>query len=417
MLAVFVAAAARLLGWAGHYKTCTNQPFCFRIDSVNPSQSGSNHKTAAAWNRGLVLRLLREHGQLSRRQVVSMVGLRGSTLTYIMRELMDLDIVRTAGKAESKSVGQKQVMLTINPDVGWAIGVDLRETKALVVVVDAAGRPVRELSVDITNDLKSVPAKLHKGLEPWLREANSPPGRLLGIGVGVPAVVDTTTGTVIRSTRFKATGVPLQKALTDAFGVIAVIDHDACFGARAESAVGASASESHFAYLVINHTTETTAGTSKAVAAKTVVLDSYGLAFFLSGRFYRGAHFAAGELTDALSPPITTLSVEEFALLDEPEATPPPALLELADHIARSLAMIANLVDISLVVLAGTVSIKNAAFLERVQAKVRSQCIDVPGRDVRVVASAAGNGAVARGAALAALAASDETFADTRLQG
>ncbi|MDB5327153.1 MAG: hypothetical protein JWM57_2722, partial [Phycisphaerales bacterium] len=412
----FVGHALSWLRWLEAARSAARISVYGRAIHVNPSLTGTNHKAAAAWNRGLVLRLLREHGQLSRRQVVSMVGLRGSTLTYIMRELMDLDIVRTAGKAESKSVGQKQVMLTINPDVGWALGVDLRDTKALVVIVDAAGRPLRELSVDITADLKAVPARLHKGLEPWLREKNRPPGRLLGIGVGVPAVVDTTTGTVVRSTRFKATGVPLQQALTDAFGVIAVIDHDACFGARAESAVGASASESHFAYLVMNHTTETTTAAGKTVAAKTVVLDSYGLAFFLSGRFYRGAHFAAGELTDALAPPITTLSVEAFALLDEPEATLPPALLELADNIARSLAMIANLVDISLVVLAGTVSIKNAAFLERVQQKVRSQCINVPGRDVRVVASAAGNGAVARGAALAALTASDETFADTRLQ-
>ena len=36
--------------------------------------AGSNHRTAALWNRGLVLRLLRQHKALSRRQIASITG-------------------------------------------------------------------------------------------------------------------------------------------------------------------------------------------------------------------------------------------------------------------------------------------------------------------------------------------------------
>src|SRR5579875_2955018 len=97
--------------------------------------AGSNHKTAAQWNRALVLRLVRQQKTLSRRQISQITGLRGSTLTYIVRELLDKRVLRTVGKMNSKAVGQKQVLLDANPDLGYFLGFSLRPNEAKLVVI------------------------------------------------------------------------------------------------------------------------------------------------------------------------------------------------------------------------------------------------------------------------------------------
>ena len=357
------------------------------------SLRGSNHKTAAAWNRGLAIRLLRRHGTLSRNDLSRMTKLQGSTLSYIVRELLDKNLVRVVGKRASRLVGQKQVLLTLNPELGWTLGVALRPGLASLVLLDAAGRRIDGMSTAITGPLESLPAQLHGAVAAWLRRRGAPPGRMLGLGVAVPGVVDADAGVVLRSMPFHAVNVPLAQLFGERFGTPAIIDHDACFGAGAEAADGAAADVSHFIY----YSVDTTIG-----PAGQVTLDAYGSALFLQGRIYRGAFYGAGELSGPLEPAATPLSVEEIATLTEPEGAMPAALIDLATRIGGLLGPMINLVDVQIVVLAGTARITNRRFIAAVQAAVTDRLVPIPGRAVRVVRSAWEPEAAARGAAIGA---------------
>ena len=356
------------------------------------SLTGSNLKTAAAWNRALVLRLLRSHGLLSRRQIAAMVGLRGSTLTYIMRELLDRDMVEVVGKLESKRVGKKQVMLKINPAFGWLLGVALRPKEATLVILDAAGQLIAERKLSIRSSLESLPAQLKDGLAKWSNVTSALPGQMLALGVGVPGVVDTNAGIVLRSTLFNATRVPLRQALTDVFGLPVVIDHDACFGAGAEASDGAAKGKRHFIYFLINH----------EPAGDRARFNSYGSSLYLAGSIYRGAHFAAGEWGAPLLPPLAEIDAEDFPLLNDPSARPTASLLKLAQAIGRSLGAVVNLIDVQLVVIAGTARIINTAFLDAVQTAMNERLVLIADRQVNIVATSLKASAVAQGAALAA---------------
>ena len=353
--------------------------------------SGSNHKTAAAWNRGLAIQLLRRHGTLSRNDISRMTQLQGSTLSYIVRELLDKNIVRVVGKRQSKVVGQKQVLLTLNPDLGWMLGVALRPGTATLVLLDAAGRRIDGMQMPVLSPLEALPEQLHAAVTQWLDQRGTPGGKMLGLGVGVPGVVDADAGVVLRSIPLSAVSVPLRKLLFDRFNVTTVIDHDACFGATAEATDGAAADVSHFVYFAVNTT---------AAGPGVTRLSAYGSALYLQDKIYRGAFYGAGELTDGLEPMPIDLIEADMAALADADGPMPPALVQLAAHLGRAIGPIINLVDAQKVVLAGTARIANLRFIEEVQAAVTSRLIAIPGRAVAVVKSGWEAEAAARGAAI-----------------
>jgi len=354
--------------------------------------SGSNHKTAAAWNRGLAVRLLRKHECLSRSQISQMTGLRGSTLTYIVRELMKRNVVRTVGTASSKRVGKKQVLLKINPNLGWTLGVALRPGVARMILLDAAAERIASYQAAIGTTLDTVPADLQRHLEDWMRQIEKPAGQMLALGVGVPGMVDVDRGVVLRSALFSATDVPLRKMLAEKFQVPTVIDHDACFAAGAEALTGAARGKSHFIYFSLNHKRD----------GDIIRFNSYGSALYLEGKVYRGAHYCAGEFSATLLPPVLETDPADLEAMATVNGGMSPKLQELAQYLGQTLVSIINFVDVQMVVIGGTAGLKNRAFLDVMEHEIRSQLIPIPGRELQIIPTAIGSEAVPRGAALSA---------------
>ena len=356
---------------------------------------GSNHKTAAQWNRALVLRLVRQRKTLSRRQISQITGLRGSTLTYIVRELLEKRVLRTVGKASSKAVGQKQVLLDANPDLGYFLGFSLRPAEAKLVVIDAAGGRLGGTQFPVSGALREMPGQLRPAVQRWLDELPSKPsGRLLGVGAGVTGVVNHSNGVVLHSALFGADEVPLLSLLNEQFPDATIqVDHDACFGALAEGVIGMARSTSNFIYFSINHNRQD----------QLIRLNSFGSALFLDGRAYRGAHFAAGEFDTCLSPRRDLIAAEEDLAALASEETPLSQTLQvLAQAVGTTLAALINFLDVEMVVLGGNCNIINKSFLAGVREQTESLLIAVPGRTVRVVGSQIRGEAVAFGAAIAA---------------
>jgi predicted NBD/HSP70 family sugar kinase len=298
------------------------------------------------------------------------------------------------------------VLLTLNPEMGWVLGVSLRPGLATLVLLDAAGGRIDSTQASLQGEIETFPAQIHQALKHWLRKRGQPSGKLIGMGVGVPGVVDADAGVVLRSIPLRAVNVPLQKLLSDEFGVTVVVDHDACFGAGAEATDGAAADVSHFVYFSIN----------TVASAEGLRVGAFGSALYLHGKIYRGAFYGAGELSGPLEPQAAVLSDTDVNALSDPQGSMPPALIELADRIGKALGPIVNLIDVQMVLLAGIARISNRRFIAAVQLAVTDQLVAIPGRAVRVVRSAWGPEAAARGAAVAAfdaIVAEGKLFSDT----
>ncbi|MBU0678601.1 MAG: ROK family transcriptional regulator [Verrucomicrobia bacterium] len=352
----------------------------------------TNQQIGAFWNRRLVLQLLRKHGQLSRRQLADMTGLQGSTLTYIVRELLDQKILRTAGKAPSTRVGQKQILLEIDSHYGWSLGVDLRKERALVLMQDVAGRILDRYEVDLGDDLPTTVKALKGSLDARLASHVKLAGRFLGVGVGVPGAVNPEQGIVLISKLYNTTDYPLRNSLRDAFDVRAHIDHNANLAALAESRLGSAGAFNNFIYFLLHH------GANRTNRS----FDAFGSSLFIEGKIFHGAHFAAGELDTAIAPPPEQMAaIVNLESLELEDGDLSPALLEMADALGKSMAHLINLLDPESVVIGADITIRNKQFLGRLAQNANRFALPIHERSIRIVPGELGSDAVAIGAAVA----------------
>ena len=151
------------------------------------------------------------------------------------------------------------------------IGVDLGGTKIAAGLVDGGG-VVHERRERLT------PTESQEALLDALEEAVA---ELLGadvtaVGIGVPSIIDRTTGRALGSVNIPLDDVDLGRRLTERFGLPAAIENDANAAALAEHRYGAGRGSMHMVMLTL--------GTG------------VGGGLILDGRLYRGAVGAAAEL-------------------------------------------------------------------------------------------------------------------------
>ena len=354
-----------------------------------------NQQSSAVWNRRLVLQLLRKHRKLSRRQLAKITGLRDSTLTYIVRDLMESEIIKPAGKRDSKTVGQKQILLEINADAGWTLGVDVRKNSATLIIQTIAGDSWDMHQIPLPDDIHVVAETVKSELAVRFRKIGRPTGRFLGMGVGVPGVVDATRGKLMISRDFNCREVELGSLFEKLFGVPVIVEHNANCAALAEARIGAAADMSSFLYFLIHHTEE---------EGQIHFKKAYGCALYLDGRLYRGVNYAAGEIDEALQPMHHYFSVEPDAfeaLLDEAGSLT-DEMEDLAKRIGCTVAHLFNLIDPSAVIVGGDFELRNRAFVEAIRKGAAKELIPIEHRHARIMPNALGELAVATGAAIAA---------------
>lgn len=351
-----------------------------------------NQQTAAVNNRQLVIRLLQQHGQLSRSQLVALTDLRGSTLTYITRELLQMKMLSQAGQRVSNTVGQKQQLLQINPTYGWVIGMDVRVGQSQVIIMDAAGQLIGDCLIQTTQDLTKLKQILLTLIDRCCEDYNLDRDRLLGIGLGISGIVDVQTGHIIKSYQFKVRDYPLTQILSDQLNVPVQVDHDANLIALAEQKQGSARGLRDFVVMILDDKT----------TGNNVGFRAFGSALVLNGNVHRGYQFAAGEIDDHLKPDIQYYGKpSDLERLADPDAPLSQWLEHVAQQVGNTLGTMVNLLDPQAILLAGDRSIANQSFIKQVHKLVNKQRIgDLP-EPVEVFTCAFSTQSCARGAALA----------------
>ena len=352
-----------------------------------------NQLSAAATNRRLVVQLLRRT-PMSRRQLAIQTGLQNSSVTNIVRELLDAGIIRAIGKAASNGASKKQEMLEVNPDVGWVVGAGVEGDHCSLVVVDASGRKIDRDRFPLREPARLLPQVLRARLDAWIARHGRPGGKLLGVGVGVPGIVDEAAGIVLRSTRLQVADWPLGALLREVFDASPHVDNDSNFAVLAESRTGEMPGAANILYYLMN-AQEHGAGYQ---------ISSLGSAMCLGGQLYRGSHYSAGEIDTLLDTvPHDTVTAENLLLIAQPDGEFSASLQAVATHLARRLVPLVDLIDPSIVVLGGNLCIANRQMLTFLHKALNAQILQVPRRQVCVQPSMFMDYGVAMGGAIAAL--------------
>ncbi|MEF2966403.1 ROK family transcriptional regulator [Paenibacillus sp. M1] len=201
-------------------------------------------------NKTIVLDTIRQKQPLSRADISAAIGLNKATVSSLVAELIDSRLVNEIGPGES-SGGRKPTLLLFNKQAGFAIGVDIRVSDLLAVLVDLEGNVIREKSVPLADsEPGSMAEQIRKTVAQLSRRLPESPYGIVGIGIGVPGLVDETSR-VVSAPNLGWDNVDLAGALAAELGDNIHIDNEANAGAIGEKLYGAGRDSLNLIYLSI----------------------------------------------------------------------------------------------------------------------------------------------------------------------
>jgi len=223
---------------------------------------------------GAVLQLIRSRTVTSRAHLAKHLGVSASTAGVRVQALIDHGYLWETEDGLPHR-GRRPRRLTLRPDFGEVIAVDLGSHHATVAMFGTRGNNLRDLVV--TNlRIEEGPDVVLKRIHYEIRRQMDPPKRLLGITVGVPGPVDTKEGWVVSPSRMPGWHMVDVVAELSKYGypVPILVDNDANLMALGEHEADP-----------VDHMVFVKAGTG------------IGCGVIASGRLHRGSTGAAGDIS------------------------------------------------------------------------------------------------------------------------
>ncbi|NEA46658.1 ROK family transcriptional regulator, partial [Streptomyces sp. SID10815] len=168
-------------------------------------------------NRTAVLQRLYFDGPLSRFELGPATGLSSGSISNVVADLVADGLVEEAGSVDSDG-GRPRTLLRVSPASGHMIGVDVGETRVRIELFDLALTELARAERPLTPqryDVDVITGHVRDGIAEVLAAAHLAPERLLGVGIGVPGIVEHTPdrGAVVHGQTIGWNAVPLEALL------------------------------------------------------------------------------------------------------------------------------------------------------------------------------------------------------------
>ncbi len=370
-----------------------------------------------------VLRLVRDHGTISRIEIARATGLHKATITDLVARLIDAGFLEDTGELGTRRrVGRKRRLLRFLPLAGLVVGVDIRMTSVAVAITDLNARVIVQDTFDYleTDAVDSVLSRVADLIRKLLKASRNPLSKLVGIGIGIQGIVDGSTNTLILS-KNKAfwQGESLSARLEQEFRIPVYAENDVKAMALGEYLFGAAKGIKDFTHVWVG--------------------EGIGAGIVISGQLLHGITSAAGEIgfnalessgVNAASFPITFHGQEIFGEIlnnanfiksyraragnNYGEEITVPFVVErarLGDQVAQQVidefvallvllcTPMVNTLNPEMIVIGGKLAQSFPAVAEMVQARIHRDLLAPPAEAVRVRCAANAETGVILGAA------------------
>jgi glucokinase-like ROK family protein len=216
--------------------------------------SATNNTADQIWvrkmNRAIILQVFRTNPTLSRARLATETGLNPSTVSSIISELIQENFIRETNLIQS-STGRPGRLLEINPDGGCALGIEINVNYIEFLITDFAANTLWRQTQSTTpeigqEEIMQQVSLLAKTASAFIQERGS---RLLGVGVGVPGLVDVSSGLVRIAPNLHWENVPIRDVLAKYFDCPIYVENEANAAALGEYYFGATRNVKDFIYL------------------------------------------------------------------------------------------------------------------------------------------------------------------------
>jgi predicted NBD/HSP70 family sugar kinase len=192
-------------------------------------------------DRAVIEALVRRYGPISRAEIRELTHLRWSSISPIVRELINEGNLVEVGPS-SNPMGRKQTLLRLNEENGYIVSVDFDADTVSAAVTNLRPRIKSKVTETtcLDGDVDGLVHQLFACAHEAIRQAGVQRKKLLGIGVADPGLVNVREGiSVISATIAFWKDVPLRKLFEEEFGVPVILESSTRAQALAERVLGA----------------------------------------------------------------------------------------------------------------------------------------------------------------------------------
>jgi predicted NBD/HSP70 family sugar kinase len=375
----------------------------------------ADQTTVRRANLGVVLRHVAATGSRSRAQIAAETGLTRGTVSSLVTELIDLELLRETGETTSpRGVGRPGFALELG-DVVVGVGLEVNVDYVAVSVEDLTGA-VRYARRSYRDNRGSAPGpvlgRLARAARAALDAVTRDGLRPVGVSVAVPGLVEEASGTVVFAPNLGWADQPVAQELQARLGLPVHVENESNLAALAEHWTGAAVGIDDFV----------------CVFGEVGV----GSGVVLGGHLFRGSHGFGGEFGHVSVTPdgrrcacgsrgcVETLVGQESiaraagipvtsgrsrSLTDElvrrAEAGEPKVVGALHDAgraLGIALASTFNVLDLQAVVLGGCFAPLAPWLVDEIDRTLAQRSLAARSGSFVVLASAFGDGAAVRGA-------------------
>ncbi|MFQ6066425.1 MAG: ROK family protein [bacterium] len=229
-------------------------------------------------NKSLILRVVNNEGLISRAELSRKVELTIPTVMKIVDELLEEELLREVGVGES-SGGRPPKLLELNSKGKHAVAVKIIPDELQVGVSNLKNTFLLKKTRNIQPKAgyQKILAELKETVRQAIKESGIDWESVLGIGIGVPGVVNYLTGEVQSAPNLKGwRNVSLGSDIKDEFNVPVFVENEARVSTLAEKWYGAGREAENFVCIDV------------AVGI--------GSGLIIKGDIYRGFESLAGEI-------------------------------------------------------------------------------------------------------------------------
>ena len=152
--------------------------------------TGTNLKSAKALNHRIVMETVRLHAPISRAEIARQTSLTPQTISNIVGELIEADLIREAGKRQ-QGRGAPSITLGINAEGAYSVGLDLDRDHLTGVLIDLSGtvrqRTHHQLSFPTPEEAVALMAE---SVHDLVDQEDLSLDKVSGAGIGLPGPIE-----------------------------------------------------------------------------------------------------------------------------------------------------------------------------------------------------------------------------------
>jgi len=237
----------------------------------------ANKNLIRAINRFNILHTIRTNGMISRVDIARTTGLSQASVTGITADLIaeGLLVERKAGQSIG---GRRPVLLSLNPEGAFALGVYLSIYRISVVIVNFEADILATHRVALRKSYYSpqeMAAKIERAIQTCKQRAQFADDQISGVGIGIPGLVDSRKGLIHFYPNYQWKRINLRDLVQQRIEHAAYVENSANALTLAEQWFGEASGIDNFILITLEH--------------------GVGMGIVVNGQLYRGSQGTAGE--------------------------------------------------------------------------------------------------------------------------